>query len=112
MLGTTRPVDVGFWGEAAAKAIETLGHSTKARVGHRTVMDALIPFVEGLSAGEDLREAIRRCTEGGEGTKDLVAKLGRATYVGTDRGALPPDPGAMSMVVFARALGTVFGIKA
>ncbi|KAF9039619.1 Dak1-domain-containing protein [Hymenopellis radicata] len=83
LLGTSRPVDV-------AKAIDTLGQSTKARVGHRTVMDALIPFVEGLSAPASsdqagLAEAIRRCVAGGEGTKDLVAKLGRATYVGADR---------------------------
>ncbi len=117
LLGNSRPVDVGFWGEAAAKAIDTLGQSTKARVGHRTVMDALIPFVEGLSAPASsdqagLTEAIRRCVAGGEGTKDLVAKLGRATYVGADRGALPPDPGAMSMVAFVRGMGGVFDIQA
>lgn len=117
LLGASRPVDVGFWGEAAANAIETLGHSTKARVGHRTVMDALIPFVDGLSAPASsdvagLTEAIKRCAAGGEGTKDLVAKLGRATYVGSDRGPLPPDPGAMSTVFFVRGLGSVFGIQA
>ncbi|KAG7442219.1 dihydroxyacetone kinase [Guyanagaster necrorhizus] len=107
-------VNMAMWGEAAGRAIETLGHSTKARVGHRTVMDALIPFAEGLSsstAGESetdiLREAIRRCVAGGEGTRDLVAKLGRATYVGEkeSEGGLPPDPGAMSMVAFCRGIG-------
>ncbi len=64
-----REVNMGMWGEAAGRAIETLGHSTKARVGHRTVMDALIPFAEGLSSAkstsvsetEILREAISRC---------------------------------------------------
>lgn len=115
-----REVNMGMWGEAAGRAIETLGHSTKARVGHRTVMDALIPFAEGLSSAtsssvseaEILREAISRCVAGGEGTKDLVAKLGRATYVGEkeSEGGLPPDPGAMSMVAFCRGIGAELGI--
>ncbi|KIY72772.1 Dak1-domain-containing protein, partial [Cylindrobasidium torrendii FP15055 ss-10] len=109
LIGSKRPVDASFFGEAALRALETLGQSTKARVGHRTVMDALIPFVEGLAApsnsdAEALKEAISRCVAGGEGTKDLVAKLGRATYVGTDRGPLPPDPGAMSCVVFVKGM--------
>ena len=32
------------------------------------------------------------CKAGGEGTAELTAKLGRATYV-TDTGNLPPDQG-------------------
>lgn len=116
LLGTSRPVDASFFGEAALRALETLGQSTKARIGHRTVMDALIPFVEGLAApsksdSEALKEAVSRCVTGGEGTKDLVAKLGRATYVGTDRGPLPPDPGAMSCVAFVKGLGKEFGVE-
>jgi dihydroxyacetone kinase len=33
----------------------------------------------------------------------LTAKLGRATYV-TDTGNLPPDPGAMSLVLLNKGL--------
>lgn len=90
-------LDLAFWGAAGGAAIETLKQSTAARVGHRTVMDALIPFVEALAAGPSFEAAVTACEAGGEGTAALVAKLGRATYVG-DNGNLPPDPGAMSLV--------------
>ncbi|KAL0572138.1 hypothetical protein V5O48_009816 [Marasmius crinis-equi] len=116
------PVDIAFWGLTASRAIETLKLSTKARVGHRTVMDALIPFAEGLAkAAEDsstkgdvadekaaFAKAEEACRVGGEGTASLKAKLGRATYVGGDGDVvLPPDPGAMSLVALARGMGKV-----
>ncbi|KAK7446302.1 hypothetical protein VKT23_014508 [Stygiomarasmius scandens] len=108
-------INMQFWGRTATAAIETLKQSTKARVGHRTVMDALIPFVEGLSAagseGKGFEEAVRRCREGGEGTRALKAKLGRATYVGEGNlgpdGGLPPDPGAMSLVRLVEGMGKI-----
>jgi dihydroxyacetone kinase len=111
---------LSFWGKASLAAIETLKLSTAARVGHRTVMDALIPFVEGLaSAGAQggglkagFAEAAARCRESGEGTARLVARLGRATYVGDGggKGDMPPDPGAMSVVALTE--GMVRGMDA
>ncbi|KAF8151786.1 Dak1 domain-containing protein [Crassisporium funariophilum] len=95
--------DLKFWGSAATAAIETLKRSTAARVGHRTVMDSLIPFVEALSNVSKFSEAVEACKEGGEGTAKLVAKLGRAAYVG-DNGDLPPDPGAMSLVALTKGM--------
>lgn len=95
--------DLRFWGAAASAAIDTLKRSTAARIGHRTVMDALIPFVESLSTTSTFEEAANICKEGGEGTAKLVAKLGRASYV-SDNGNLPPDPGAMSLVALTRGM--------
>lgn len=86
------------WGKVAMPALLTLERSTAARKGHRTVMDALIPMVEELSASEDFTKAVQAAKEGGEGTVKLTAKLGRATYVGEREGGLPPDPGAMAVV--------------
>ncbi|KIY44664.1 dihydroxyacetone kinase [Fistulina hepatica ATCC 64428] len=99
-------VDLKFWGRTSTAAIETLKQSTKARVGHRTVMDALIPFVEALATASTFSEAAAACKAGGEGTAKLTAKLGRATYVG-DNGNLPPDPGAMSLVFLVAGIDTV-----
>lgn len=101
-------MNLAFWGKTATAAIETLGQSTKARVGHRTVMDALIPFVEALSVATVFEDAARACKEGGEGTTKLVAKLGRASYVNDD-GHLPPDPGAMSLVALTAGMTKVLG---
>ncbi|KAL1665340.1 Dak1 domain-containing protein [Schizophyllum commune] len=99
-------VDLPFWGATASAAIETLKQSTAARVGHRTVMDALIPFVDALGTAGSFAEVAKACKEGGEGTAKLTAKLGRATYVG-DNGNLPPDPGAMSVVVMMAGMAEV-----
>ncbi|OZJ04492.1 hypothetical protein BZG36_02667 [Bifiguratus adelaidae] len=92
---TTTP-NATFWGNAGAAAIATLQQSTAARVGHRTVMDALVPFVESLQTTNDLQLAIDACRQGGESTAHLAAKLGRATYVSQTENV--PDPGAMAVV--------------
>ncbi|KAJ7117917.1 hypothetical protein C8R43DRAFT_1036892 [Mycena crocata] len=52
-------------------------------------MDALIPFVEPLSNRTTFEVAVAACDVGGEGTAALVAKLGRATYVGDNGNFLP-----------------------
>jgi len=100
-----------FMGKMALAGLETLKQRTAARVGHRTVMDALIPFAEVLAQSGDIKKAAEATRKGGESTVELVAKLGRATYVGEreDGGALPPDPGAMAFVVVAEGLAKVLG---
>jgi len=100
-------VDLAFWGNTTTAALETLFQSTAARVGHRTVMDSLIPFCESLKTASTFAEAVEACKKGGEGTKELVAKLGRATYVGEKEGGLPPDPGAMSLVALTKGMSKV-----
>lgn len=100
-----------FLGKIALEGLETLKQRTAARVGHRTVMDALIPFAETLSSTGDLKKAAEACRAGGEATIKMQAKLGRATYVGEreDGKPLPPDPGAMAFVTVAEGLAKVLG---
>jgi len=97
--GSEVQVDASFWGKSALVAVETLKQRTAARKGHRTVMDAMIPFAETLAETGDFEKAVKACKNGGEATATMIAKLGRATYVGerSDR-AMPPDPGAMAFV--------------
>jgi dihydroxyacetone kinase len=99
-----------FFGETALRALEALKQRTAARVGHRTVMDSLIPFAESLASTGDLKQAAAAARKGGEATKDMTAKLGRATYVGdrADRD-MPPDPGAMALVAVVEGLAKVLG---
>ena len=99
-------VNPEFFGKTTLEALETLKDRTAARVGHRTVMDAMIPFAESLGSTGDLAKAVEACRKGGEATVSMEAKLGRATYVGEreDRKELPPDPGAMAFVAVVEGI--------
>ncbi|KAF2718582.1 Dak phosphatase, partial [Polychaeton citri CBS 116435] len=67
---------------------------TRARVGDRTMMDALIPFVETLDGTNDVGEAIAHAKSGVDGTKKMQATLGRSTYLDDSATQGVPDPGA------------------
>ncbi|ORX40992.1 Dak1 domain-domain-containing protein [Kockovaella imperatae] len=100
-----------FFGQICLSGLETLKQRTAARVGHRTVMDAIIPFSDTLASTGDLGKAAKACKEGSMATVSMQAKLGRATYVGEreDRKELPPDPGAMAFSTVIEGLFKAIG---
>ncbi|KAK8189217.1 dihydroxyacetone kinase-like protein [Phyllosticta capitalensis] len=104
--GSSFQVSATSVGDAAMGALENLYAYTGARVGDRTVMDTLIPFIEKLSASGDVAAAVRAAEEGAAKTSHMKPRFGRATYVGTvkDGGEAPPDPGAYAVAVFLKAL--------
>lgn len=83
----------------------------KAEVGDKTMVDALSPAVEaaqraadgGAGVGEVLAAAADAATHGAETTVPLVARKGRASYLG-ERSAGHLDPGARSTALLLRAL--------
>ncbi|GHT09976.1 dihydroxyacetone kinase subunit L [Planctomycetales bacterium] len=83
--------------------------ATKAQVGDKTLMDALIPAIAAMSGhanGDSLADVFRAAAEaaqlGAESTKDLVAKHGRAKNLGErSRGKL--DAGAVSTAIIYKA---------
>jgi dihydroxyacetone kinase-like protein len=87
--------------EAGLKA---LSEQTKAQVGDRTLMDALIPAVAALQAGAEankeiqqmLQEGAAAALQGALSTRNLRARFGRAKYLG-DRVIGHQDPGATSV---------------
>ncbi|CAG8701697.1 629_t:CDS:2, partial [Ambispora leptoticha] len=82
------------------------------KVGDRTLMDALIPFVETFTknASSDtvqaLSSALNAAQQGAENTRTLKAKLGRASYISDERikAASVPDPGAWGLVTILNGL--------
>ncbi|KAM6507060.1 hypothetical protein FALCPG4_018450 [Fusarium falciforme] len=68
------------WARAAGIALTRLQSMTPARVGDRTIMDALIPYVEALAKG-DVDQAVEAARKGCESTRGMKACLGRAVYV-------------------------------
>jgi dihydroxyacetone kinase-like protein len=86
--------------DAAVKGVQMRG---KAEPGDKTMVDALIPardsFTAALAEQASFEEALRRSAEAAEegmsATIPLVAKKGRASYLG-ERSAGHQDPGATS----------------
>lgn len=96
-----------FIQQALQNGLDELCRYTPARIGHRTLMDALIPFVKNYSLDSSLRAALVEARKGAESTRKMVAALGRASYVGQDRfdeeGGIP-DPGALGVVSILEGL--------
>ncbi len=88
-----------------AKALEELEDMSGAKVGDKTMMDALIPASEavaaytGDSADELFDAAAQAAAQGAEATKQYVSKFGRAKSYGT-KTIGTPDAGAVSMSWF------------
>jgi dihydroxyacetone kinase-like protein len=91
------------WAAALDGAVSGVQMRGKAELGDKTMVDALIPardtFNSALADGASFEDALRRSAQaaqqGMESTVPLVAKKGRASYLG-ERSAGHQDPGATS----------------
>lgn len=99
--------------QAALEAIIRLGG---AKVGDKTLVDALMPFVqvlnEQVAAGESLgvawAAAAARATDAADATAQLTPRLGRARPL-AERSLGHPDAGAVSLALCARVVGAKLG---
>jgi dihydroxyacetone kinase-like protein len=98
------------WADALAKGVEGVKMRGKAEPGDKTMLDALLPGLDALRAaireGSSLDDALRASAaaaeEGMKATIPLVARKGRASYLG-ERSAGHQDPGATSSYLLLRA---------
>jgi phosphoenolpyruvate---glycerone phosphotransferase subunit DhaL len=94
---------------AAIDAIEQLG---KAVPGDKTMLDALVPALGALRADDvpgpdSYARAADAAEAGAEATVPLVARKGRASYLG-DRSAGHRDPGAASSALLVMCLARAY----
>ena len=88
-----------------AHALSALEDISGAKVGDKTMMDALIPATEAVGAYEGSDEAglfaaaAAAAAEGAENSKNFVSKFGRAKSYG-EQTIGTPDAGAVSMACF------------
>jgi dihydroxyacetone kinase-like protein len=94
--------------------LATVQRYGRADVGHKTMVDAMAPAAEKLSghagSGADaataLDEAASAAIDGARSTRDIVARRGRASYVGeAARGVLDPGAAATAIMVQCAAAG-------
>lgn len=91
--------------EAALQAAyQGLLERGKAQVGDKTMLDAWQPALEALPQG--LQAASQAARSGAEQTREMVAKKGRASYLG-ERSKGHIDPGSVSSALFFEALSEV-----
>lgn len=82
-----------------------------AKPGDKTMVDALYPAVEALqnaaASGASLKEAFKRAADaaqkGAESTKDMIAKKGKASYLG-DKTLGYMDPGAAAVALIFKSI--------
>ncbi|OQE10442.1 hypothetical protein PENVUL_c004G00687 [Penicillium vulpinum] len=94
------------WAVALKSSFEALGKYTPAKVGDRTLIDALSPFVDSLLESGDVKVAAAAAQKGTESTKAMKASLGRSVYVGGEEEWIGkvPDPGAFGLSEFLTGL--------
>jgi phosphoenolpyruvate---glycerone phosphotransferase subunit DhaL len=98
--------------EAGIADIQARG---KAEPGDKTMLDALLPALDALRAGRDrgdapadaLAAAVVAAEQGMVATIPLVARKGRASYLG-ERSAGHQDPGATSSHLLLKAMADTF----
>ncbi len=104
------------FGKALRAGLEGLVARGKTELGDKTMVDALAPALDAYDAaladGSDLHDAVAAAAQaaaaGRDATTPMVAKKGRASYLG-ERSAGHQDPGATSSTYLFDALGDVIG---
>lgn len=102
----------GDWADCLAAGLAGVVQRGKAAVGDKTMVDALDPAVRALEARRDqplaaaLAASAEGAREGMAATIPLVARKGRASYLG-ERSAGHQDPGATSSHLLLEALAEI-----
>jgi len=107
-------LNLADWAEAMEAALNGIIMRGKAEVGDKTMVDALTPAVQALKQAvadnKPINEALELSAEaarkGMEGTIPLVARKGRASYLG-ERSAGHQDPGSTSSYLVLNAAAEI-----
>ena len=102
-------LELADWAEMVGAGVEGVRTRGKAELGDKTMLDALTPardalngaVEDGAALGEALSSAATAAEEGMKATIPLVARKGRASYLG-ERSAGHQDPGATSSWMLMR----------
>lgn len=106
------------WAAALATGLAGVQRRGKAELGDKTMIDALAPAVEalrsaladGAAADEAVRRSAQAARDGMTATIPLVARKGRASYLG-ERSADHQDPGATSSWLLLRTAAETFAAE-
>ena len=114
-LGTGDGVDAADFAKALRAGVEGVVQRGRAEAGDKTMFDALAPALDALDAalasGSGLAAALADATvaaeKGRDATESMVARKGRASYLGR-RSVGHVDPGATSAAMLIAAAASAF----
>ena len=109
--GDATELDAAALAAALRAGIDGVVARGKAEAGDKTMLDALLPAVAALesatASGEGIAASVAAAADAAEAGRDatipLVARKGRASYLG-ERSAGHMDPGSASSAMLVRAL--------
>jgi phosphoenolpyruvate---glycerone phosphotransferase subunit DhaL len=116
IAGNRTELSPSEFGSVLEKGLAGIVLRGKATIGDKTMVDALQPAIKAykhsIESGETLEQALSKASsaaeEGLKSTVPLVARKGRASYLG-ERSAGHPDPGATSTVLLFRSAAETLG---
>lgn len=117
-LGDTEPPTAPAVAAGVSAARDAVMDYGKAKVGDKTMVDALVPFADTLAeqvdAGESLAAAWQRAASAAaraaEATADLMPGMGRARSHGA-KSLGTPDPGAVSLALIVERVHAVLSTR-
>jgi len=100
--------------EALRAGFDGLQRLGNANIGDKTMLDALLPFIDALESGVDSgtnltvswRQAAQAAAAAAKGTAQLRPRVGRARPL-AERSLGTPDAGAVSLAMSVKAIGDV-----
>jgi phosphoenolpyruvate---glycerone phosphotransferase subunit DhaL len=103
-VGPKTELDVQALAESFEAGLAAVCRQSRARVGDKSMLDALVPATEAMRRAADEGKPVQNslwaatvaAQEGAARTKDFVARTGRAKYLG-ERTLGTQDPGATSL---------------
>lgn len=113
--GEITETDLPTWAEMFTAGVTHVQSIGKAQLGDKTILDALLPasdtFQKASTMGKPMilafQEAAASARQGADQTEGMVAKFGRAKFLGS-RAIGHQDPGANSMALMLAAMFEAF----
>lgn len=104
-------IDEKIVGQMLHKAYDSLMMITEAKVGDKTLLDVLYPamiaYDEAIKSGKcmslALQEMVKAADEGVEDTKNMIARVGRASRLG-EKSKGHQDAGSTSCAIILKAM--------
>lgn len=114
-IGAKDEIDMADFLGALEVGIEGVKARGKSTTGEKTMLDAMVPALDGMkaqqAAGADAKQVleagVQAAEAGVEATKPMVATKGRASYLG-ERSIGHQDPGATSFTLLLKEIAKVF----